>query len=79
MDYCFPRADNFPLIHLKNYNVPSPNTPFGIKGAGEAGTVGSIVAVMNAIADALHERGASLPAMPVTSERVWQALKDANK
>ncbi len=76
MDYCFPRADDFPPIQMTNCNIPSPNTIFGLKGAGEAGTVGSIVAVMNAISDALKEAGASLPAMPVTSERIWKTLRD---
>ncbi len=77
MDYCLPRADDLPFFDIVNFDVPSQNTLFGIKGAGEAGTVGSIVAVINAVADALSSAGAEMPKMPLTPERVWKSLKNA--
>ena len=53
MDYCLPRADNLPSFDFETRNVPSTINPMGLKGAGEAGSIGSTPAVMNAIADAL--------------------------
>ncbi len=53
MDYCMPRADDFPPIAFETRNVPSTTNPMGLKGAGEAGTIGSTPAVVNAVADAL--------------------------
>ena len=53
MDYCLPRADNLPSFDFETRNVPSTTNPMGLKGAGEAGSIGSTPAVMNAIADAL--------------------------
>jgi len=50
---CLPRADNFPPIAFETRNVPSTTNPMGLKGAGEAGTIGSTPAVVNAVADAL--------------------------
>jgi len=50
---CLPRADNFPPIAFETRNVPSTTNPMGLKGAGEAGTIGSTQAVVNAVADAL--------------------------
>jgi aerobic carbon-monoxide dehydrogenase large subunit len=50
---CLPRADNFPSIAFETRNVPSTTYPMGLKGAGEAGTIGSTPAVVNAVADAL--------------------------
>ena len=57
MDYAMPRADNFPSFDVIEHNVPSKNNPMGLKGAGEAGTVGALPAVMNAICDALAPSG----------------------
>ena len=53
MDYCLPRADSVPSFDFDTRNVPSTTNPMGLKGAGEAGSIGSTPAVMNAIADAL--------------------------
>jgi carbon-monoxide dehydrogenase large subunit len=76
MDYAVPRADGVPWFQFETRNVPCLTNAFGIKGAGEAGSIGSCPAVMNAIADALHRAcGNSRIDMPATPERVWQALQ----
>ena len=53
MDYCMPRADNLPKFDFETRNIPSTTNPLGLKGAGEAGSIGSTPAVMNAVGDAL--------------------------
>ncbi len=77
MDYAMPRADTFPDIAVESNPVPTKLNPLGAKGAGEAGTVGALPAVMNAIIDALAPLGVSDLDMPATSERVWRALEAA--
>ena len=53
LDYCMPRADDLVAFNFETRNVPSTTNPMGLKGAGEAGSIGSTPAVMNAVADAL--------------------------
>jgi carbon-monoxide dehydrogenase large subunit len=77
MDYAMPRADTFPDIEVQSNPVPTKLNPLGAKGAGEAGTVGALPAVMNAIIDALAPFGVADMEMPATSERVWRALAAA--
>lgn len=77
MDYAMPRADNAPFMKFTTEPVPSTANVMGMKGCGEAGTVGSMAAVGNAITDALWQRGVRDPQMPYTPLRVWQMLKDA--
>lgn len=77
MDYAMPRADNFPSFDVIEHNVPSKNNPMGLKGAGEAGTVGALPSVMNAVCDALRPLGITHIDMPATPERVWQAIQNA--
>ncbi len=79
MDYAMPRADNFPSFDVIEHNVPSKNNPMGLKGAGEAGTVGALPAVMNAICDALRPLGIRHMDMPATPERVWQVIQTATQ
>ena len=79
MDYAMPRADNFPSFNVIEHNVPSKNNPMGLKGAGEAGTVGALPAVMNAICDALRPLGIRHMDMPATPERVWQVIQTATQ
>jgi carbon-monoxide dehydrogenase large subunit len=76
MDYAMPRADHFPAIHFETRNVPCTANPLGVKGAGEAGTIGATPAVMNAVIDAL-DRGFGIKKfdMPATPERVWRAIR----
>ena len=77
MDYAMPRADNFSFIEVKSNPVPTKTNPLGVKGAGEAGTVGALPAVTNAVVDALSPLGIRHIGMPATSERIWQAIREA--
>ena len=76
-DYALPRADDIPDIEVDFVEVPCATNPLGVKGAGEAGAVGSPPAVINAILDALAADGVRAIDMPATSERVWRALHGA--
>jgi carbon-monoxide dehydrogenase large subunit len=77
MDYALPRADDLPDIEVDLIEVPCETNPLGVKGAGEAGAVGSPPAVVNAIIDALSEAGVTALDMPATPETVWKALHAA--
>lgn len=79
MDYAMPRADDFCDIEIESQPVLTKLNPLGAKGAGEAGTVGALPAVMLAILDALAPLGVKHIDMPATAERVWRALDDAKK
>ena len=73
-----PRADDVPNFDISfNEDAPCPSNPLGVKGCGEAGTVGALAAVMNAVADAVKVRGIDHIDMPATPLRVWQALQEA--
>lgn len=74
MDYALPRANDLPDIEVDLLEVPCVANPLGVKGAGEAGSVGSPPAVVNAIIDALRDDGVTHIDMPVTSETVWRAI-----
>jgi carbon-monoxide dehydrogenase large subunit len=75
MDYAMPRADNLPNFHFETRNVPSTTNPLGIKGAGEAGSIGSCPAVMNAVVDAVERaRGLQHVDMPATPDVLWKLL-----
>jgi aerobic carbon-monoxide dehydrogenase large subunit len=77
-DYALPRADEVPAIAFETRNVPCQHNPLGVKGAGEAGAIGSCPAVMNAIIDALWRAlHISHIDMPATPERVWRAIQEA--
>ncbi len=80
MDYCMPRADDFPFFETANQVTPCPHNPLGVKGAGEAGTIGATPAVVNAVIDALWSGGHKVKdiRMPLTSERVWRAMQSPN-
>jgi carbon-monoxide dehydrogenase large subunit len=77
MDYAMPRADNFCDIHCESNPVPTKTNPLGVKGAGEAGAVGAMPAVGNALIDALKPLGIRDIAMPATPEVLWRAIKSA--
>jgi aerobic carbon-monoxide dehydrogenase large subunit len=79
MDYALPRAADLPDIEVELLEIPCAGNPLGVKGAGEAGAVGSPPAVINAIIDALAEDGVAHIDMPATPERVWTALRRARK
>lgn len=78
MDYGMPRADDLPWIRFETRNVPSTTNAMGIKGAGEAGTIGSTPAVLNAVTDALWRAyGIDHIEMPATPARIWSAIREA--
>jgi len=77
MDYQMPRADEFPKLEIETHVVPSPRNPLGIKGAGEAGTVGAVACLASAVLDALAQAGVEDVAFPATPEVVWRALNPA--
>jgi aerobic carbon-monoxide dehydrogenase large subunit len=79
MDYTMPRADDLTFIEIESNPVPTKTNPLGCKGAGEAGTVGAVPAVMNAVVDALSPLGIRHIDMPATPERVWAAIQQARK
>jgi aerobic carbon-monoxide dehydrogenase large subunit len=77
MDYAMPRADTFSDIEIHSNPIPTSLNPIGAKGAGEAGTVGALPAVTNAIVDALASAGVRAHFdMPATADRVWHALQN---
>jgi carbon-monoxide dehydrogenase large subunit len=78
MDYCLPRADDICDIETENNPVPTKQNPLGVKGAGEAGTVGAIPAVLSAAVDALSPLGIRHIEMPLTPEKIWRAMTDAS-
>ncbi|MEE4188465.1 MAG: xanthine dehydrogenase family protein molybdopterin-binding subunit [Roseobacter sp.] len=75
MDYALPRADGVPTISFTSEPVPSTANIMGMKGCGEAGTVGALAAVANAVQDALWERGVRKADMPFTPLKVWELLQ----
>jgi carbon-monoxide dehydrogenase large subunit len=77
MDYCMPRADDFCDVKFEENEVPTATNPLGVKGAGEAGTVGSLSAGTNAIVDALSQFGIRHIDTPCTPFKVWNAIHDA--
>jgi aerobic carbon-monoxide dehydrogenase large subunit len=80
MDYALPRAEDSPSFHFETRNVRCVSNILGVKGAGEAGTIGAAPAVMNAIADALW-RAYKIRTidMPATPERVWAAIQEGKR
>ena len=79
MDYCMPRADDLPSFDFETRNVPSTTNPLGLKGAGEAGSIGSTPAVMNAVTDALWRAyRVDQIDMPATPFAVYAAIKHAS-
>jgi aerobic carbon-monoxide dehydrogenase large subunit len=77
MDYAMPRADDLPLFEVDSHEVPTQMNPLGAKGVGEAGTVGALPALVNAVNDALAPLGVRHLDMPMTPQRVWQAIREA--
>jgi carbon-monoxide dehydrogenase large subunit len=77
MDYAAPKSDALPAFELDRVETPSPVNPLGAKGVGEAGTIGSTPAVVNAVLDALRPLGVTHIDMPLTPGRVWAAIQHA--
>jgi carbon-monoxide dehydrogenase large subunit len=79
MDYGMPRASDMCSFETEENPVPTKTNPLGVKGAGEAGNVGALAAIMNAVVDALTPLGITHIDMPATPHRVWQAIQAARK
>jgi carbon-monoxide dehydrogenase large subunit len=76
MDYCIPRADQFPPLRSHfDESVPCRTNLLGVKGCGEIGTIGAVPAAVHAVLDALAERGVTRLEMPLTPERIWRVLR----
>lgn len=77
MEYAVPHAEQFPMFELAHTVTPSPVNELGVKGAGEAGTIASTPAYVNAVCDALAPLGIHHVDMPLTAPRLWAAMQDA--
>ena len=78
-DYCLPRADDVPSFEVDtNEGAPCTHNPLGVKGCGEAGTIGAGAAVINAVVDALGSVGVHDIDMPASPHRIWRALQRSN-
>ena len=77
MDYVVPKADDLVNFELDRTETPSPVNALGVKGIGEAGTIASSAAIVNAVVDALAPLGVKHLDMPLKPERVWQAIQQA--
>jgi carbon-monoxide dehydrogenase large subunit len=78
LDYAMPRADGFPTIKVARNETPSPHNPLGVKGAGEMGTIAGTVTIANAVMDALAPLGIKHLDMPLTAEKIYNAIQAAN-
>lgn len=77
MDYAIPKATQVPRFETEHTTTPSPVNPLGVKGVGEAGTIASSPCLVNAVVDALSPFGITDIDMPMTPNRVWQTIQDA--
>jgi carbon-monoxide dehydrogenase large subunit len=75
MDYALPRASHIPVFELDRTETPSPVNPLGVKGVGEAGTIGATPAIVGAIVDALAPFGVKHLDMPIKPETIWKAMQ----
>ncbi|MEE2957230.1 MAG: xanthine dehydrogenase family protein molybdopterin-binding subunit [Pseudomonadota bacterium] len=75
MDYTMPRADDMSFMEVQSNPVPTKTNPLGVKGAGEAGNVGGLPAVMNAVINALKPLGVTHIDMPLTPETIWRSIR----
>jgi len=78
-DYLIPTANEFPTFELGRTITPSPTNELGVKGIGEAGTIASSIAVINAVCDALSPLGIKHVDMPASPDRLWKLIKEAGK
>jgi carbon-monoxide dehydrogenase large subunit len=78
-DYLVPAASDVPSITTGSTITPSPTNPLGVKGIGEAGTIGAAPAVINAVVDALAHLGVTDMAMPASPETVWSTIQRAGE
>jgi carbon-monoxide dehydrogenase large subunit len=78
MDYAIPKASMMPWIESSHTVTPSPVNPLGVKGVGEAGTIGCSPAVVNSVVDALSHLGVRHMDMPLTPEKIWKVVSTAS-
>jgi carbon-monoxide dehydrogenase large subunit len=78
MDYALPKAGSFPAFEISRTETPSPHNPLGVKGVGEMGTIASTPTIANAVMDALAPLGIRHIDMPLTPEKIWQAIQASN-
>jgi carbon-monoxide dehydrogenase large subunit len=76
MDYAVPRAHMLPWFELDRTETPTPVNPLGVKGVGEAGTIGATPAIVNAVVDALSPFGVRHLDMPIKPENVWRIISE---
>ena len=79
MDYAIPKASNLPWLETSHTETPSPVNPLGVKGVGEAGTIGCSPAVVNSVVDALSPLGVRHIDMPMTPEKIWKLVQAGGK
>jgi carbon-monoxide dehydrogenase large subunit len=79
LDYALPTAETMPRLNLDHTVTPSPLSPLGLKGVGEAGTIGSVPAIANAVMDALAPLGIRHLDLPLTPHKVWRAIQEAQE
>jgi carbon-monoxide dehydrogenase large subunit len=77
VDYTLPSAADLPSFDTSVVSTPATSNPLGVKGVGEAGTIASTPAIVNAVLDAVRHLGVTAIEMPTTSQRVWRAIQDA--
>jgi carbon-monoxide dehydrogenase large subunit len=78
-DYAMPRASMVPWIETGTTTTPSPVNPLGVKGVGEAGTIGCTPAVVNSVVDALSVFGVRHVDMPLVPEKVWKVIHERDR
>lgn len=79
MDYAIPKARHMPWIETHRTETPAPGNPLGAKGVGEAGTIGSLPAFVNAVVDALSPLGVKHIDIPMTPQKVWKAITERSQ
>jgi carbon-monoxide dehydrogenase large subunit len=79
MDYAIPKAEDLPDFETGHTATPSPRTALGVKGIGESATIGSTPAIANAVMDALAPLGIRHLDIPLTPDKVWQAITAARR
>jgi len=74
MDYCMPRTDDIPMMHVETLSTACTHNPLGVKGCGELGTIGAPATVINAVVDALSHLGVTHVDMPTSPSRIWRII-----
>jgi aerobic carbon-monoxide dehydrogenase large subunit len=77
LDYCMPRADDIPTMHVETLSTTCTHNPLGVKGCGELGTIGAPATVINAVVDALAHLGVTHVDMPASASRIWRIINNA--